>query len=349
VDKRGPAFATLTVFAVAVSISAGAWWAHRYLSTGQAGRDVNRAAWIASYEERGLEVPDGPRDGFWQDKIPKRVPNADLGWQETAVDLPGQITIDENGWQYYRSRGTARHKLLILGGSVAFGAYASSEEQAYFTRLGRILDADPRTASDIVVFASIAWKSTQELSAFVTRTQEVDPDWLILINGLNDLTNGANAKALYSQRTETLDGSRWTLDYHELDYLARASEYATNIAKMLTVAEQRDIEMMVVLQPALSERRAMTLIEADLFRRVEERYGSRGHLREAHQAVRRGLEIIRSQSDVQILDASRLFDDEPQTTFTDMWHFADPGHALLADAIAARLIPLLLAEDAARE
>ena len=103
-------------------------------------------------------MPSGPRDGFWQDKIPKRVPNVEVGWQETAVDIPGQITIDENGWQYYRSQGEARHKLLILGGSVAFGAYASSEEEAYFTRLGRLLDADPRTASDIVVFASIAWK-----------------------------------------------------------------------------------------------------------------------------------------------------------------------------------------------
>ena len=114
-------------------------------------------------------------------------------------------------------------------------------------------------------------------------------------------------------------------------------------------AQERDVQMLVVLQPSLSERRAMTPIETDLFRRVEERFGSIQHLREAHQALRRGLQLIHANLGVQVLDASQLFEDEPETTFTDMWHFADPGHALLADALAAELIPLLLAEDAARE
>ena len=36
------------------------------------------------------------------------------------------------------------------------------------------------------------------------------------------------------------------------------------------------------------------------------------------------------------------------SSFTDMWHFADHGHARLADAIADRLVPLRLAESAGR-
>ena len=141
-SSRGPLYAIVTAFATAALIGSAAWWAHRYVTTGQAGKDINRRAWVASYQERGLPVPPGPRDGFWQDKIPKRIPSPDTGWQENPVDLPGQITIDENGWQYYRSRHTARHKLLVLGGSVAFGAYASNEQNAYFSRLGQILDEE---------------------------------------------------------------------------------------------------------------------------------------------------------------------------------------------------------------
>lgn len=347
-QSRGPLYAIATAFVTAALIGSAAWWAHRYLTSGQAGKHVNRRAWVASYEERGLPVPPGPRDGFWQDKIPKRVQSASTAWREDRVDLPGQITIDEKGWQHYRSRGVAQHTLLIIGGSVAFGAYASSEQDTYFWRLGELLDEDPRTASDIVVVASIAWKSSQELAAFALEAEAIEPDWLITIDGLNDLTNGANAKALYSQPTETLDGTPWHLEYHALDYMDRAVHYTRNIAKMLALAEQRDVGMMVVLQPALSERTSMSEDEADLFRRVEERFGSRGHLAEAHVAMRRGLQVISSQANIQVLDASRLFDSEPETTFTDMWHFSDPGHEMLARAIAQQLAPLLIAETDAR-
>ena len=107
--------------------------------------------------------------------------------------------------------------------------------------------------------------------------------------------------------------------------------------------------MMVVLQPSLSERTAMTEREADLFRRVKKRFGSLEQLQEAHAAVRAGLGIITSQTNLEVLDASRLFEDERETTFTDLWHFSDPGHALLADAIAERLVPLILAGTEERD
>lgn len=333
----------LTVAVIAVLVLL----ARRQLDPERAGRHVNERAWIATYAERGAEAPPGgPRDGYWQDAIPKRRVDPDVGWLENPVDLPGRIAIDEQGRQHYRSRHPDACTLLVLGGSVAFGAYASSEQTTWFHRLGERLDEDPRTACNVIVLASIAWKSSQELAALVRRTDDLELDWVVAVDGLNDVTNGSNAKALYTQETETLDGRPWTVTYHEHDYLDRAVEYANNVAKMHAVATDRGARLMVVLQPALFERDPMTAIEADLFERVRERFGSRGHLLEAYTAMRRGLELIARQSDTEVIDASRLFADEAQTSFTDLWHFADHGHARLADAIAERLVPLRRAQAA---
>jgi len=347
--ERRPLFVAVTIAGTLAAIGALVWWAQPYLDPVQVGQHVNANAWQASYRERGLTPPPGgPRDGYWQADLPKRLPDAEIGWAERELELPGRISIDANGWQHYRSRHPDHKTIAILGGSVALGAYASSDETVYFHRLGRRLDSDPRTAADIVIIASIAWKSSQEVAALARRTDSLDLDWVIALDGLNDVTNGSTAESLYSQKSETRDGSPWTLEYHAHDFLERAVAYSKNIAAMHAVAAERNARMMVVLQPALFEREPMTPIEADLFRRVRDRFASIGHLRETYAAMRKGLSLIADKTDLEVLDASRLFAGEPETTFTDLWHFADPGHELLADAIADRLAPLLL-EQATEE
>lgn len=44
---------------------------------------------------------------------------------------------------------------------------------------------------------------------------------------------------------------------------------------------------------------------------------------------------------VRFVDASRLFAGERATTFTDLWHFSDPGHEVLAELLAGSLIGFL--------
>ena len=328
-----------TLAVVGVLSSLARW----YLVSNTAGRATNRAAWIASFEERGLPAPEeGPRDGYWQSKVPSRDADPGIGWIEMEYVDPGRIEIDANGWQHYRSRGEARHQILILGGSVAFGAYASNEQTVYFTRLGRRLDEDPRTASDIVVVSSIAWKSSQELVALAFRTEQLKPDWVIAIDGLNDVTNGSTAASLYGAKTETLDGSEWSTMYHAHDYRERVIEYIDNVVKITSLAEDRGAATMVVLQPALFERAPATAAEIDLLSRSRAWLGPPEQLVETYAAMRRGLLLVQSRSWLEFVDASRLFEGEQATTFTDMWHFSDPGHAMLADAIADRLVPLML-------
>ena len=56
-------------------------------------------------------------------------------------------------------------------------------------------------------FASGAWKSSQELKAFLLYSQNYKPNLVIFLNGLNDLTNGATSKALFGEKTQTTAGA----------------------------------------------------------------------------------------------------------------------------------------------
>ena len=42
------------------------------------------------------------------------------------------------------------------------------------------------------------------------------------------------------------------------------------------------------------------------------------------------------------MDASTAFNAEPYTTFSDIWHFGDVGHRILANRMFAVISPILL-------
>jgi lysophospholipase L1-like esterase len=57
--------------------------------------------------------------------------------------------------------------------------------------------------------------------------------------------------------------------------------------------------------------------------------------------MKTGLEALAQADGVSFVDCSGVFDAERATTFTDLWHFPDPGHALLADRLAPALLEIL--------
>ncbi len=118
-------------------------------------RSLSREAFEATFRERGLPVPESdPREGYWGDRLKRKTPDRRLGWRETADRRPGRVEVDEQGCQHFRSDAPPRARILILGGSVAWGAYASSDQTVYFAALGRVLEdglspGAPMVASDV--------------------------------------------------------------------------------------------------------------------------------------------------------------------------------------------------------
>jgi lysophospholipase L1-like esterase len=327
---------------VTIFVAAGLFYGYQtWWNASARGQRLNQDAWAASFVERGLELPDGgPREGFWGSRLAAKTPHDQLGWHEAPISIEGLVQIDERGHQHFRSSKPARQRVLIIGGSVAFGAYASSIRQTYFHRLGAELEKQGLPV-DISVIAAGAWKSSQDFEALVRYGAEFKPDVVVFINGLNDLTSGATADALFGERVETNDGARWHELYHQHDYSDRVGKYVANMRRAVDWAHDHDWNLVVVLQPSLFHRDQPTPLEQRLMNASLEPHLSQGAIQESYQSMRFGLAKLASQKHVEFINASRLFDGETATTFADGWHFSDAGHAILAQSLVGPISEIL--------
>ena len=88
------------------------------------------------------------------------------------------LDIDERGLQYYRTTVSPKRHVLVIGGSVAFGAYASSIATTYFNVLGTELER-LGTPADLTIVAAGAWKATQEGRAHQRYEPSLRPDLIV--------------------------------------------------------------------------------------------------------------------------------------------------------------------------
>jgi len=323
-----------------LSLAAFAWY-RGWPDPTSLGKDLNRSAWESSFTERGLPVPaSGPRDGYWGARIGPKVADPRLGWHEPAVSIPGLMDIDARGWQRYVSAAESKSGVVIFGGSVAFGTYASSISTTYFHVLGTELERRS-TPADVTVVAGGAWKAIQEIRALAVYGDELKPDVIVFLNGLNDLTNGASSRTLFGQRVATLDGSEWTPEYHAHDYDQRVADYLMIMGRAAELGAKLGSEMLIVLQPSLAERAGRTRIEELLLAGSLKHHDSGDALTRSYEAMRRSLRERAASGGFHFLDCSHIFDQERATTFTDLWHFSDIGHAILGRTMAREIAIML--------
>src|SRR4051794_6950912 len=64
------------------------------------GKYLNAYAWEATYRERHVPIPpQGPRDGYWAERLVEPVKDPLLGWRNREAHVPGRIDIDSDGLQ----------------------------------------------------------------------------------------------------------------------------------------------------------------------------------------------------------------------------------------------------------
>lgn len=296
-----------------------------------------REGWQAAFRERGLPVPAaGPREGYWGSRLKTRRDPA-VGWRHDPMSEPGVIEIDARGMQRAGACEGCPH-ILILGGSLALGTYASDAEAAYFSRVAAAL-RDRGSPVRITVLAAAAWKSAQEIAALTRDGPSLHPDVVLFLNGLNDLTAGFTAAELWGTEPRNPDGT----PQHRRDYGARVTRYLENMRAAARRNREGGVLTVVALQPALFEKTPRSAIEARTERLSMQPPEIEAALRQSYAAMRDGLRALDAAGDAVFVDASRVFDGETATVFTDVWHFPDPGQAILARFLAGRLAPMLAA------
>ncbi len=306
----------------------------------EAGMRVNRAAWEATYAERGLSPPAAPRDGFWGARIGDHVKHPLLGWTSPTVHIPGLLELGEHGVQHLPAPNGPGVSLVVVGASVAFGAYASSIDRTYFARLQQMAERIGLPL-EVTVIASGGWKSGQEVDALKLYGLASNPDAVLFLDGLNDLTVGSNARTWFGVPTKTLDGSRWHLLYHEHDYDARVDGYLDNVRSAAKLLRDSGITAVFALQPALFEKPQQSALERELETYTLQFHSSKQALQNSYRAMRQGLAALARSPGVLFVDCSNAFAAEHATTFADLWHFSDPGHDLVAACLSRDLLPVL--------
>lgn len=305
------------------------------------GKDLNRKAWESTYVERGLSVPpDGPREGYWGKRLGPKTPDPILVWHEPQISIPGLVEVDSRGLQYYRSPGTPRYRVLIIGASVAFGANASDIAHTYFNIIGKSLE-QRGVPVEIVVFAGGAWKSIQEVKAFRMSPGAKRPDLVVFLNGLNDLTNGPTSRSLFGDTLPAADGGETDVFYHAQDYDQRVSDYLENMTIAQKFAADSHIPMLITLLPSLADRAHRTRIEEKLLKANLATNASPRSLQTGYEAMRKGLVKMEQAQLLHFLDCSRVFDSDRKTIFVDLWHFSDFGHEILGRAMGEKIYTLL--------
>lgn len=311
---------TVVMMSISAAGVAGLWLAKRRLVL-PSGEALNRMAWEANFSERGLPVPPaGPRDGYWGARMPPQTKDPELGWREAEAHLPGLVDEDAAGLQHVGPANARRH-LLILGGSVAWGAYASNVEATYFALMGRWLDANGSPVR-ITVLAAGAWRSEHELKALRLRGLALQPDAVMILDGLNDFTLGNASED------------------------ERVAAYLDHMREARDLARARGTAIVFVLQPWLLDKNRSRIenriLELSLDAAAETR------VRQGYARIHTGLRELARSEGTTFIDCSTVFATERATTFTDLWHFADPGHALLAERLAPMLPEVFRLQESAR-
>jgi lysophospholipase L1-like esterase len=315
---------TLVMLLVPVAGAAGLAAAYlRFFRPLPSGVELNQLAWEASFLERGLPVPpSGPREGYWGSGMAPWVEDPELEWREAEAHIPGQVESDANGEQALALPGARQH-LLVIGGSVAWGSYASSIDTTWFAALARTLAARGRPLR-VTVLAAGAWWSRQELAA-LRRRVGLQPDLVLFLGGLNDLA------------------------MREVPEDQRVNDYLDNLRAARDLCRARGTAIAVALQPFLLQKPARSRIEERVIELSLDEVTPAPLLRRGYVRLRTGLTELAREPGTFFVDCSGAFDEEKVTTFTDLWHFADPGHRLLAECLARRLEPALASRERPQE
>jgi lysophospholipase L1-like esterase len=273
-------------------------------------------AWEASYIERGLTVPEtGPREGYWGSRTNPKEYNDGLLVRERKQLIPGLVAIDDQGMQHVGQPQNPKPHILIIGNSVAFGAYASAIEKTYFSLLLHSLKTQFPSAK-ISVMALGGSMSDDDLAAFALRGVSLCPDIVVFLNGLNDLVNPGGTR-----------------------FKTYVRKYLKNMKIAQHIAGLHKIRIVFALQPFLGTKKNKTTLEQRVLELSRSNYEE--VINPYYEDMVEGLRQLAKDQWSTFIDCSGVSDNEKATTFADQWHFSDPGHELLATKLAEELLPLL--------
>ena len=126
----------------------------------------------------------GPREGYWGSRLAPKIGDRFCGWKEEPKKMLPFFHVEEDGWQHVGDvEDRDKFHLIIFGGSVAFGAYASDLQKTYFSVMVRELKKRGIPIY-VTIMAVGGWWSTHEVAAWATEGVGLNPHAVMFLDGL---------------------------------------------------------------------------------------------------------------------------------------------------------------------
>ena len=117
----------------------------------------------------------------------------DSGCRKTGFDIAENTLFEKN------------RICLLLGGSVAFGVGATSDEKSVAGRIGYYLNKNGKNnvKFNVVNYGTMGFNSLQELISLLQ--SEVKPDYVVALSGWNEIDQALSAQSKVSSLVESCD------------------------------------------------------------------------------------------------------------------------------------------------
>lgn len=298
---------------------------HKKLTIESGGKALNENAWVSSYIERDMPVPAEPREGYWGTKLRGKMSwNKELnGFFVKDLYLKDFVEIDNFGAQTIGANEYDIH-LMILGGSVAWGAYASTLELTYFKVLYNKLKKK-NIRVKITNHAVGSLTSEGELKLLKANLKRVSPNFVLMLNGLNDLTATTDPK-------EDVN-----------------TKYIERMKEVKEIVREQNIKVIFAPQPFSPFKNIKSKWEKRILELPIKHWEKQTEInwldiyKKQYPDLIKRLKSIVNEGHTSFLNLSDIYDQEDKTIFSDFWHFSDIGHRILGEKLSYSLFPLFKA------
>jgi hypothetical protein len=119
----------------------------------------------------------------------KIIPHPFTGWRSSPNQKFRTISINKNGLRNkdIKKLNQNSKNCFLLGGSVAWGFGASTNDQIPSYQIERILKKEYSLDYNIINLAEQSYSSVEELNSFIFSFHELNPSMIIILSGINDI------------------------------------------------------------------------------------------------------------------------------------------------------------------
>jgi lysophospholipase L1-like esterase len=279
------------------------------------------------------------------------------------------VNINSDGFrgqEIIKSNNDGKYRIMILGGSTAYGVYASSDSttisgylQSFFTKNGYDVE---------VINAGVNGANSLD-ETFIVKNKIIDyePDMIIAYDGWNDLwspikpdiqkislydilSNKFTFVSSYTKIdelhfflnrviTKNIYGDRGSPSesVNHQDSPIKASLWEKRWSEICLQRQENDFLVVIILQPLLgSGNKTLTSWEDTNKHSLEHQ-----SIIPSYSLMKSSLQNMHQICDLTI-DLTNVFDERNETIFIDNGHVGDLGNSIIAEKIYEKILPAVL-------